>query len=55
MSKKVEFKEFCKHYELNTNDKNSKIEYQKYCENLNLVNFAISEDITKKAIKNIKQ
>jgi len=50
MSKKVSFTEFCKHYDLSINQ-GSKVEYQKYCDNLELFNIAISEDITKKAIE----
>ncbi len=53
MSKQVDFKGFCKHYELDINDKNSKIEFKKYCENLEFTNQVFSEEITKEIIKKI--
>ena len=54
MSKQVTFKEFCKHYELKE-DEAAQREYEKYCESLSVFNFAIAEDVTKEAIKGMKQ
>ena len=54
MSKEVTLKEFCKRYELDPSKAESKKDYQKYCENLSVVNFAFAEEVTKEAIKGMK-
>jgi len=54
MSKRVIYTEFCQHYKLDSALSESKAEYKKYSDNLNLMNGAFSEEITNKAISKAK-
>ena len=51
MRKQVNYLEFCKYYGLDSESNDVKIRYQAYCDNLAVVNNALSDDIAEKAIK----
>jgi hypothetical protein len=54
MSKQVSFGEFCKRYNLDITLEQSKEEYKKYCGKLALINFLVSEEETKEALRKAK-
>jgi len=54
MSKQATYEKFCNHYKLKENEE-SMTEYKAYCENLDVFNFAIADDVAAKAVDDMKK
>ena len=54
MSKQVTYKQFCQRYELDPNAADSKNEYAKFCQNMNVFDDIIADKVTQQAIEKAK-